>query len=95
MPSILQVRIESRVRKYLDTIPKKHAGQIARKILDIASDPIYRTPFPLRGYPQYYRAKCGEYRCIYKIEDNVLLLIILVGKRNDDAIYKDFEKLMR
>lgn len=36
----------------------------------------------------YFRADVGEYRVIYEIENDTMLLLILIGKRNDDDIYK-------
>ncbi len=40
----------------------------------------------LKGYP-YRGTDIGEYRIIYRVEEDVLK-IALVGKRNDSAIYK-------
>ena len=45
----------------------------------------------LKGYP-YYRADVGEYRIIYEIEESILLLVILIGKRNDGDVYKKLSR---
>jgi mRNA interferase RelE/StbE len=45
----------------------------------------------LKGQP-YRRTDIGEYRIIYRVEENVLK-IALVGKRNDSAVYKKLARL--
>ena len=40
----------------------------------------------LRGYP-FYRIDVGEYRVIYDLDGDVVR-IILIGKRNDDEVYR-------
>jgi mRNA interferase RelE/StbE len=34
---------------------------------------------------------CGEYRIIYRLDDDVLR-IALIGKRNDDQVYEIFKR---
>ena len=45
---------------------------------------------PLRGeFKKYWKLRVGEYRVIYEIlEDQVLVYIILVGFRRDEDVYK-------
>ena len=45
----------------------------------------------LKGHP-YRGTDIGEYRIIYRVEEDVLK-IALVGKRNDSAVYKKFVRL--
>jgi len=40
----------------------------------------------------YFRADVGEYRVIYEIENDTMFLFILIGKRNDDDIYKKLSR---
>jgi mRNA interferase RelE/StbE len=87
---MLNIQLSARSRDFLTKIPKKHAGQIAQKIQEIALDENTRPAHPLKGFPLYYRVKSGEYRFIYKIENGTILLILIIGKRNDDEIYRDF-----
>ena len=52
----------------------------------------YEKPAPpdsakLKGYDNLYRKDVGEFRIIYHF-DNTHLFVSLVGKRNDDDIYK-------
>ena len=90
----LRIRLEARALDFLQKLPEKQAGQIARKINAVAADPKERPPHPLKGFPEYFRMKSGEYRFIYRIESGELLLVLIIGKRNDDEIYRDFVRLV-
>jgi len=46
---------------------------------------------PLRGHP-FWRADVGEYRIVYRIEQDTLK-VALVDKRNDDEVYKKLRRL--
>ena len=35
----------------------------------------------------------GEYRIIYYVRESVVLIILLVGKRNDDEVYKQLKRI--
>ena len=50
------------------------------------ADPEPHDSKELKGYP-YRGTDIGEYRIIYRLEENVLK-IVLVGKRNDSEVYK-------
>lgn len=57
------------------------------------------NPYPqdskvLMGYPAYRRVSVGEYRIVYRVVDDILL-ISLIGKRNDDEVYKKLKQLMQ
>ena len=45
----------------------------------------------LIGYP-YRRADIGEYRIVYRVEGDCLK-VALIGKRNDDEVYRQLKSL--
>lgn len=45
----------------------------------------------MKGSKGFFRLKSGEYRIICRV-DGEELKIWLIGKRNDDAVYKRFER---
>jgi len=53
-------------------------------------DPEPPDSSQLIGYP-YRRADIGEYRIIYRVEEDCLK-VALVGKRNDDEIYRQLSR---
>ncbi|MEG3862835.1 type II toxin-antitoxin system RelE family toxin [Microcoleus sp. herbarium12] len=72
----------------------KIAAQIAKKVLALNVDPLPNDSKQLIGYSGYYRVDSGEYRIIYNFNpEEDLVEIILVGKRNDDEVYKKLERL--
>ena len=83
--------LTSRSRKFLETLPPKQFRQIVSKIFTLMDNPEPPDSKQLVGFP-YRRADIGEYRIIYRVEDDVLR-IALVGKRNDAEVYRDLERL--
>lgn len=82
------------VEDFLDSIPRKHARQIVAKIDLLAQDPTQVPTIQLSGFPHLKRAKSGEYRIIFQIiEDVIEIHILWIGKRNDDEVYKNIDKL--
>lgn len=82
------------VLDFLNGLQPKIAAQIAKKVLTLNVDPLPNDSKQLIGYPGYYRVDSGEYRIIYNFNpEEDLVEIILVGKRNDDEVYKKLERL--
>lgn len=89
---MLDLELAKQAEKFLKHAPSKHAAQLARKIRQLQDDPHPNDAENLRGYP-YFRADAGEYRIIYEVE-NSTLFILLIGKRNDDEVYKKLKRKM-
>ncbi len=85
--------LEKRVIKYIEACPVKHQAQIKQKITSLRDDPKPNDSKALKGGFPYLRVDSGEYRIIYRIEDNTIF-VILVGKRNDNAVYRSFKRLL-
>lgn len=73
--------------KKIDRVDQKRILTAIRKKL--ATEPK-KFGRPLRGeLKKYWKLRVGEYRVIYEIlEDQVLVYIILVGFRRDEDVYK-------
>ena len=91
---MLTIKLSKRADKALGKIQAKQAKQIAARIKQLADDPEALPTVELKGYAPWRRAKSGEYRIIYKIDGNILR-VALVGKRNDDEIYRLIERFLR
>ena len=84
------------VLDFLKGLQPKVAAQIAKKTLSLNIDPLPADSKQLKGYIGYYRVDCGEYRIVYRFQPKEdLVEIILVGKRNDDDVYKKLDRLLR
>lgn len=76
------------VLSFLKGLQPKIAAQIAKKVMSLNIDPLPPDYKELTGYPGYYRI-------VYRFDaDADLVEVILVGKRNDDEVYKQLKPLL-
>lgn len=79
-------------KKFIESLISKHAKQIAIKIKALSNSIHAIDSKKLKGSKDnYYRVDVGEYRIIYQYKEDVLI-IILIGKRNDNEIYNLFKR---
>lgn len=90
---MLKVEISKRAEKFIRKLPSKQARQVAVKIFELRSNPEPHDSQKLKGYEQFRRADIGEYRIVYFVHKSVILIIVLVGKRNDDDVYKQLKRI--
>ena len=63
-------------------------------MLALNVEPLPHDSKQLNGYPGFYRVDSGEYRIVYRFQpDEVLVKVVLVGKRNDDEVYQQLKQL--
>ena len=89
---MLKIEISKRSAKFLSKVPPKQARQLGTKIQELRSNPEPHDSQGLKGFAPFRRADIGEYRIVYLVEEETLK-IALVGKRNDDDIYKQLRRL--
>ncbi|MBE9009964.1 type II toxin-antitoxin system RelE/ParE family toxin [Pseudanabaenaceae cyanobacterium LEGE 13415] len=83
------------VLEFIKGLQPKITAQIAKKILALNIDPLPADSKELKGYSGYYRVDSGEYRIVYRFDsEEDLVQIVLVGKRNDDEVYKQLRRLL-
>ncbi|MER3494286.1 MAG: cytotoxic translational repressor of toxin-antitoxin stability system [Mastigocladus sp. ERB_26_2] len=84
------LRIARTAEKDLLDLQAKQFEQVVSKIFSLQSNPRPQDSKALKGYEGGYRVDQGEYRILYTIDDdNELVDIFRVGKRNDDEVYKN------
>jgi mRNA interferase RelE/StbE len=77
------VELTPAAARQLRKLPRDAAPRIRGVIDLLAVDPRPPTSRPLRGRPAY-RVRSGDYRVIYTIEDDRLLVVIIrLGHRRD------------
>jgi len=72
---------------FLQALPAKQGRQIAEKLRRLAENAEGTPSEQLKGYAPLRRLRAGEFRVVFRLEDD-LLKIVLIGKRNDDEIYR-------
>ncbi len=84
-----RVRFNKKYLKDLQKIPKADRDHIYKDVLKLADDPRPDGCKKLKGAKgPLYRIRCGIYRVVYTIQDNVLLVLVIeAGHRKD--IYRD------
>jgi mRNA interferase RelE/StbE len=87
-----RIEVTPRARKDLRALPKRERQRIAEQIDALTTDPRPTGCKKLKGREDFYRIRVGDYRVVYQIEDEVLLILIVrVGDRKE--IYKIIRRL--
>ncbi|MGX5857520.1 type II toxin-antitoxin system RelE family toxin [Dyadobacter jiangsuensis] len=75
---------EKRALKELYKLPSKAVSQIIKKIDSLAENPYQTGIRKLTDTDEVYRARAGNYRILYEINDGQLrIMIVKIGDRKD------------
>jgi mRNA interferase RelE/StbE len=88
---MLKLNLTNSALDFLENLPAKQFKQLVNALFALLKNPTPHDSQLLKGYP-YRRIDCGEYRIIYQIQADELQ-VILIGKRNDDDVYKKLKRL--
>lgn len=80
-----------RANDFLQGLQAKQFKQVTGKILALLKDPYPQDCKHLAGHPGFRRVDVGEFRVCYKISESVIYVAV-VGRRNDDAVYKELAR---
>ena len=87
---MLNIDFSSSALKFLKKLTGKPAKQIKKKLAELRVNPYPQDSSKLTGYP-FHRTDSGEYRIIYIVNGDTLEIKV-VGKRNDDEVYKKLKR---
>lgn len=80
-----QIFIEKKARKFINKLPKQDKVRLLNAINELPKGDIK----PIQGYEKYFRLRVGDYRIIYTLHnDNLIICVIDAGNRGD--IYKKY-----
>jgi mRNA interferase RelE/StbE len=88
---MFNIQLTKRACAFLRRLQTKQVLQIKAKLLSLQANPTPQDSRKLIGYPHYYRTSVGEYRIVYRLENDTVF-IHLIGKRNDSEIYKQLSR---
>lgn len=80
--------------KFIKKLPPKQYRQVVGTMLALRENPTPNDSKQLTGYPEYRRVDIGEYRIVYR-SDADTVYIAVIGKRNDDEVYRRFRQSSR
>jgi len=84
----VNLRMTKQALKFVDGIDKKQKQQISNTIISLMSQPTPHDSSVLHGAKNgERRVDVGEYRVIYTYEKEIVSILV-IGKRNDDSVYK-------
>lgn len=87
---MLKLAMTKDALSFVQELQAKQFKQVMNKILDLIQNPNAADSEKLKGY-EYLRVDCGEFRIVFKCDKDILS-IVLVAKRNDDEVYKKLSR---
>ena len=91
-----QLDLKPRAKKFIQSLQKKQQRQVKDYILNLQINPSPQDARSLQGYENYIRSDVGEYRIIYRHDKKKdLITVVLVGKRNDNEVYRIAKRLLK
>ncbi|MHC0064808.1 type II toxin-antitoxin system RelE family toxin [Nostoc sp. UIC 10890] len=83
-----QIEISNRATKQLKKLSADIRDRVNEKILELADNPRPSGVVKLENTGNKYRIRVGNYRILYEIQDDVLIVkVVRVGHRRD--VYRD------
>ncbi len=92
MTSKYSLKIHRKVEKQLQRIPKNKLERVVNALRSLREDP--RPPGCVKLEEQLYRVRQGQYRIIYAIFDNELVVVICKVARRSEDTCKNLQSLL-
>ena len=80
-----KVVIPKPVQKQLSDLPKNQRDRLITDIRLLAEVPRPSGVKKLKGYENIYRIRAGDYRVIYEVKDQEMLVLIISSVHRRDA----------
>ena len=75
---VYKVVIEKKAIKFLESIPAMEKDKIINEIQSLAENPRKHGVIKLKDSdPSQYRTRQGNYRIVFEIKDNVLIVLVI------------------
>ena len=84
---IYEIIITKYIQKQLDNLPNNIQERVYDKISQLAEEPRPDGVVKLKGYDNEYRIRIGDYRLVYEIQDEQLIVLLVQCKHRRD-VYK-------
>ncbi len=78
------LHVPTRVRKDLESVPFSQRKRIDARMVSLAENPRPVGCVKLQGLHDYWRIRVGDFRIVYTIQDDQLLvLVVRIAHRRD------------
>lgn len=89
----LRLKVSKQAGRFVEDLQAKQYKQIVSAVLALLKNPEPHDSKLLKGSAdRNRRVDCGEYRIVYRVEGDTVLVLV-IGKRNDDEVYKILDRL--
>ncbi len=89
-----KLALSKNVVAFISELQAKQFKQVMGKILSLLCEPTPPDSQLLKGFDDHLcRTDIGEFRIVYRFDENTVI-VSLIGKRNDDEIYKRLRNLL-
>ena len=83
-PRRYEIRFTRAAERGLASLPKRDQRRVDAAILGLAGDPHPPGSKKLEGAGDLYRIRVGDYRVLYTVEhDRLVVLVVDIGNRRD------------
>ncbi len=83
-PSRYEIQLTRAAERGLASLPKADTSRVDAAILGLAADRHPPGSKKLQGEVDLYRIRVGDYRVIYKVEaERLVVLVVNIGNRRD------------
>lgn len=85
-----RIRFDEEAQRASRHLPGHVRQRIARLIESLAGDPRPSEARELREHPGYYRVRLDDWRVVYRVDDDVLMvLVVRVGRKHGPEFYEE------
>lgn len=82
--------IKTTVLRQIELLPGRYRQRIRRIIAELVMNPRPQHAQPLRTFPDRYRIRVDDYRIVYRVEDDLLMIeVVKVGRKSGPEFYTD------
>ena len=79
-----EIRFSPRAKRELAQLPKRDMNRVDNRIQALQEEPHPANCQKLSGFENLYRIRAGDYRIIYQIiDDEIVVVVIRIGHRKD------------
>ncbi|MEZ4731954.1 MAG: type II toxin-antitoxin system RelE/ParE family toxin [Caldilineaceae bacterium] len=76
----------------IDRLPGHIKSRVKKEIAQLALNPRPEYARELRNRPTYYRIRIDAYRIVYRVEDDLILIVVLkVGRKKGPEFYDNLD----
>ena len=90
--SSLAINLTNNARGFLNDLQPKQFKQVANGNFALQRDPYPADCIHLSGHPGFRRIDVGEFRMCYQV-DGAAVLVVVAARRNDDAAYRELDRV--